>query len=178
MDLAGSDHYLDLVDLYAARATRARTVLSVHDQLARSSSRSAVPPQSVAKAVSHSRRTGSARAGSGSRPRDSRAGPHCLSILAGSAFADQQYRVREGDTITIVGERFGGDPVAILEASGLDDPEYLYPGQELTIPGIADAGTRHRLGPRHLRGRLRRYHRLHRLEPACQTPPTCSRSTV
>jgi LysM repeat protein len=133
--LAGSDHYLDLVDLYAARATRARTVVA-HDTklpVVRPIGRSQRLTVRAARSSAHgfrSRRVRIATAAS--------AVLLIFSILAGTALADQQYRVREGDTITIVGERFGVDPVAILEASGLDNPEYLYPGQELTIPGIAD----------------------------------------
>jgi uncharacterized protein YvpB len=65
------------------------------------------------------------------------------SIIAGTALAEQQYRVQEGDTITAVGARFGVEPVAIIEATGIETPDYLYPGQLLTIPGTADstAGT-------------------------------------
>ena len=133
--LAGSDHYLDMVDLYAARAARAKTVVA-HDTkplvvlpIGRGER---FPARAVRTSVYgfRSRRVRLASAVT--------AILIVFSLLAGTALADQQYRVREGDTITIVGERFGVDPVDILKASGLDNPEYLYPGQELTIPGIAD----------------------------------------
>jgi LysM repeat protein len=133
--LAGSDHYLDLVDLYAARATRAKTVVA-HDAklpVVHPIGRSERLTIRAARSSAHGFRSRRIRIASAVT-----AVLLVFSVLAGTALADQQYRVRDGDTITIVGERFGVDPVAILEASGLDNPEYLYPGQELTIPGIAD----------------------------------------
>jgi LysM repeat protein/uncharacterized protein YvpB len=132
--LARGDHYLDMIDLYASRAARAVTVVAKD------------PPPVTVHAVGRGRAAARVAQFSAISRRSRRfrlvsaatAVLIAFSVLAGTALADQQYRVRDGDTITMVGERFGVDPRAILDASGLDNPEYLYPGQELTIPGIAD----------------------------------------
>ena len=135
---ARRSHYLDLIDLYAARATLAHT---------RDTRDPALPTVVlVGRSATIGRKVATHSRGL-LRSRRWRVATTSIAVLvlclfiAGSAFANQQYHVQEGDTITSVGERFGADPVAILAASGLDNPEYLYPGQELTIPGIADAGS-------------------------------------
>jgi LysM domain len=51
--------------------------------------------------------------------------------------AAQTYTVVEGDTLWAIAERFYGDGnkyQAIADASGIDNPDLIHPGQELTIP--------------------------------------------
>lgn len=136
--LAPGNHYLDMIDLYAARV--------VHTSIVVAQDAAPLPVVAIGRGrfVNSHMAHASSRSVRSRRMRIASAATAvliALSVLAGTALADQQYRVRDGDTITIVGERFGVDPVAILEASGLENPEYLYPGQELTIPGIADGAV-------------------------------------
>jgi nucleoid-associated protein YgaU len=51
--------------------------------------------------------------------------------------AAQTYTVESGDTLWAVAERFYGDGLkyqAIADASGIENPDLIYPGQVLTIP--------------------------------------------
>lgn len=133
-------HYLDLVDLYAARAARARTVIA-----ADSTPFTIIPIGRSARTARLRQRTSIAAARS-RRVRLASVGLAVLiglSILARTALADQTYRVQQGDTIHIVAERFDVDAMAIVEANDLYDVAHLYPGQELRIPGIAsgEVGT-------------------------------------
>ena len=45
-----------------------------------------------------------------------------------------QYMVLPGDTIKIIAEKFQTTEDAIIEASGLDNPNLIYPGQILQVP--------------------------------------------
>jgi peptidoglycan/xylan/chitin deacetylase (PgdA/CDA1 family) len=44
--------------------------------------------------------------------------------------------VRPGDTLYSIAERFGVTVESIIEANGLTDPNYLFVGQVLVIPGV------------------------------------------
>lgn len=133
-------HYLDLVDLYAARAVRARTVLAADSR-----------KLTITPIGRHARRSSleilnSARLYRSRRWRIASAVLVVLvafSIIARTALAAQTYRVQEGDTINIVANRFDVDAMSIVAANDLEGVAHLYPGQELVIPGIADnsAGT-------------------------------------
>ena len=46
----------------------------------------------------------------------------------------QRYRVREGDTLSVIAARFGVTEQAILLTNGLEYPDRLVVGQELVIP--------------------------------------------
>lgn len=46
----------------------------------------------------------------------------------------QQYVVREGDTLSGIAARFGVSEEAILKQNAIDDPNKLLVGQELVIP--------------------------------------------
>ena len=46
-----------------------------------------------------------------------------------------RYTIAAGDTLAAIGERFGVDPVKIVEANNLLTPDSLVVGQELVIPG-------------------------------------------
>ena len=45
------------------------------------------------------------------------------------------YTVRSGDTLSSIAARFGVSYQAIAAASGIENPNLIYPGQVLTIPG-------------------------------------------
>jgi LysM repeat protein len=47
--------------------------------------------------------------------------------------------VASGDTLGVIAATYGTSVDAILQANGLSDPNYIYVGQELTIPGLARA---------------------------------------
>jgi uncharacterized protein YvpB/LysM repeat protein len=124
--------YLDMVDLYAARVTNARTILITDP----------APLKVVALHRGHrSPVTGRARAFR--LVSATLAVLIALSIVARTALAEQTYRVQDGDTIRLFADRFDVDALDIVEANDLYNVEHLYPGQELLIPGIAegDAGT-------------------------------------
>lgn len=44
------------------------------------------------------------------------------------------YEVQSGDTLSGIAQRFNTTVEALVEANGLDDPNALFPGDELTIP--------------------------------------------
>ena len=46
----------------------------------------------------------------------------------------QRYVVREGDSLSVIAERFGVTQEAIQRANGLAEPNSLFAGQELIIP--------------------------------------------
>ncbi|MDQ2683438.1 MAG: LysM peptidoglycan-binding domain-containing protein [Chloroflexota bacterium] len=124
--------YLDMVDLYAARVTNARTILITDPE-----------PLKVIP-LHRGRRLSSPGRGRAFRLVSATVAVLIvLSIVARTALAEQTYRVQEGDTIHLVSQRFDVDAKAIVDANNLEGVAHLYPGQELIIPGIADgdAGT-------------------------------------
>jgi LysM repeat protein len=54
--------------------------------------------------------------------------------------AQQVYVVQQGDTLGAIAVRFGTTVAAIVEASGLDDPDRLAIGDELVIPVAPGVG--------------------------------------
>lgn len=64
-----------------------------------------------------------------------RSGDMVLNIDAPEATA-QTYTVQSGDNLTKIGERYGVSWQKIFDANRdkLDDPDKIFPGQELTIP--------------------------------------------
>ncbi|MBI3942617.1 MAG: LysM peptidoglycan-binding domain-containing protein [Chloroflexi bacterium] len=58
-----------------------------------------------------------------------------LIIPLGSNPALNTYVVRGGDTLFSIGRQFGVDPYAIARANGILNPNRIYPGQRLVIPG-------------------------------------------
>jgi len=54
--------------------------------------------------------------------------------------ATTRYTVRQGDTLGSIASRFGSSASAIAQANGLANPNLIYPGMTLTIPG-AKAGV-------------------------------------
>lgn len=55
--------------------------------------------------------------------------------LAAPTAAQSHYAVRYGDTLTAISEAYGVSIDAIVELNGLDNPDLIFPGQELIIPG-------------------------------------------
>jgi len=51
------------------------------------------------------------------------------------------YVVQPGDTVGAIAAAFGVSVGAIVEANGLADPNYIYVGQQLTIPGASGGGA-------------------------------------
>lgn len=66
---------------------------------------------------------------------DYRSGDLVMNINAPEAEANT-YTVQSGDTLSKIGQRYGVGWQKIYEANRdkLDDPDKIYPGQELTIP--------------------------------------------
>jgi murein DD-endopeptidase MepM/ murein hydrolase activator NlpD len=59
------------------------------------------------------------------------------SALAQSPAGDQaRYIVQAGDTLYSIAVRFGISLTALTEVNGITDPNQLFPGQELIIPGL------------------------------------------
>src|SRR5262245_19645855 len=52
-----------------------------------------------------------------------------------TAYADIEYVVQAGDTIFSIGRHFSVSPWAIITANHLNNPNRIYPGQVLVIPG-------------------------------------------
>jgi len=51
------------------------------------------------------------------------------------------YTVEKGDSIWDIGERLGVDPQAIIEANpDIQNPDFIVPGQQLVVPGMASPG--------------------------------------
>jgi spore germination protein len=55
------------------------------------------------------------------------------------------YRVQPGDTLRVIADTFGVSPASIIQASALQNPDRLRPGQILTIP--SQPGTLYRVQP-------------------------------
>ncbi|MEP6902133.1 MAG: LysM peptidoglycan-binding domain-containing protein [Actinomycetota bacterium] len=66
---------------------------------------------------------------------DYRSGDLVLDITAPEA-AENTYTVQSGDNLSKIGKKYGVGWNAIFEANRdkLDDPDKIFPGQELTIP--------------------------------------------
>jgi LysM repeat protein len=58
-----------------------------------------------------------------------------LLLLAGTAFAQTTYVVQWGDTLTSIAQRFGTTVQAIVSANNISNPNLIYAGQTLIIPG-------------------------------------------
>lgn len=62
-----------------------------------------------------------------------------VSLPAGDA-AGQNYTVRSGDTLSDIAGRFGTDWQTIARQNGLDNPNLIFPGQQLAIGGSGVGG--------------------------------------
>jgi lysozyme len=57
----------------------------------------------------------------------------------GPAFADTTYVVQPGDTLFKIAQRFNVNPAALISANNLANPNLIYVGQRLIIPGSGGA---------------------------------------
>ncbi len=72
-------------------------------------------------------------------------------LLIGGAFAPQafaappqdqaSYVVSPGDTLTAIAARYGVSTSALARANGISNPNRIYVGQKLVIPGASNAGS-------------------------------------
>ena len=58
-----------------------------------------------------------------------------MTVLVMLAAASSSYVVKRGDTLSTIAEQFDTSVAAIADANGIDNPDRIYVGQELTIPG-------------------------------------------
>ena len=58
-----------------------------------------------------------------------------LMPAAGTAFADTIYVVQPGDSLSRIAQRFGVPMATIMSANGIVNPNLIFAGQRLTIPG-------------------------------------------
>jgi LysM repeat protein len=68
------------------------------------------------------------------------------SVGVGAAFAapsqaDSGYVVRPGDTLGVIAARFGVSAAALARANGITNPDRIYIGQNLAIPGKSGSTT-------------------------------------
>ena len=62
-------------------------------------------------------------------------------VLAQPAHAQNQVHiVRRGETLSSIAARYGTTTQAIVRANGLPNPNYIYAGQRLVIPGAGSSG--------------------------------------
>jgi LysM repeat protein len=57
--------------------------------------------------------------------------------------AEDNYVIREGDTVSKIAARHGLDPESIIERNRLSDPDLLRPGDTLILPAPATDKARH-----------------------------------
>jgi len=63
-----------------------------------------------------------------------------LAVFYGGAAADTTHTVQSGDTLSAIGRRFGPSVQAIAAANNIVNPNLIYVGQVLIIPGVPDSG--------------------------------------
>lgn len=68
---------------------------------------------------------------------DYKGGDLILNITTGDGAAAHTYTVESGDSLSRIAHKYGTTWKAIFDANRnqLNDPDKIYPGQELTIPG-------------------------------------------
>ncbi len=58
-----------------------------------------------------------------------------LLVSAVPVLADTTYTVQPGDTLSAIARRFGTDVISLAQANNIVNPNLIYVGQQLTIPG-------------------------------------------
>ena len=66
---------------------------------------------------------------------------------SGSPDGSATYTVRPGDTLWAIARRFGTTVEALVQANDIPDPNLIYPGQVLTIPGRGDMQAAYTVRP-------------------------------
>jgi LysM repeat protein len=64
-----------------------------------------------------------------------------LFTSAAPAYADTIYVVQRGDTLFLISVRFNVSVQAIMSANGLTNPNFIFAGQRLVIPGPGGSGS-------------------------------------
>ena len=59
----------------------------------------------------------------------------------GTSGGGQRYTVQRGDTLSLISVRFGVTLQAIMAANGITNPNFIFAGQVLTIPGAGSGST-------------------------------------
>lgn len=54
---------------------------------------------------------------------------------SGGGGGGETYTVKSGDTLSAIGAKYGVSYMDLAKASGIDNPDLIFPGQVLTIPG-------------------------------------------
>lgn len=62
------------------------------------------------------------------------------SQIAAVAAADGSYVISRGDTVSLIAARYGVTEQALLNANNIENPQRIYPGQQLRLPGSSDKG--------------------------------------
>jgi len=65
--------------------------------------------------------------------------PPAYAAPAAPAGAATYYTCRQGDSLTAIAYRFNISPYALAQANGLSQNAWVYPGQQLVIPGVYQA---------------------------------------
>ena len=61
-------------------------------------------------------------------------------VVEAEATTDGRYRVRRGDTVSLIAARFGVSEQEVLSLNGIADRNRIYPGQDLRLPGFESEG--------------------------------------
>ena len=69
-----------------------------------------------------------------------------VAIAQGSTYGDTGYVVQAGDTLADIAAKFDVSARAIIAANGITNPDILFEGAQLVIPGAAGGGTSSRSG--------------------------------
>lgn len=69
-------------------------------------------------------------------PQDNVDTPIPAAAIAGVADAEGAYTVRRGDTVSLIAARYGVTKQALLALNAIQDPQRIYPGQQLMLPGF------------------------------------------
>lgn len=61
-------------------------------------------------------------------------------VVEAEATSDGRYKVRRGDTVSLIAARFGVSEQEVLSLNGIADRNRIYPGQDLRLPGFESGG--------------------------------------
>ena len=61
-----------------------------------------------------------------------------IAAAAGVPPADGIYTVSRGDTVSRIADRYNLEESALLAENGIQNPQLIYPGQQIRLPGYAD----------------------------------------
>ena len=62
-------------------------------------------------------------------------------VVASPAAADVRVIVRAGDSLSLLSIQYGVSVSAIMAVNGITNPDLLYMGQELVIPGVGPSAA-------------------------------------